>query len=42
MMSHTRPPARRRVTRIKTAALLAGLCALTCLALTASLGRLPV
>ncbi|MEU9593381.1 hypothetical protein AB0D84_27155 [Streptomyces sp. NPDC048193] len=41
MMSHTRPPA-RRVTRVKAALMLAGLCALTCLALTASLGRLPV
>ncbi|MEU2057135.1 hypothetical protein [Streptomyces bungoensis] len=41
MMSHTRPPTQRRTTRLKAAATLAGLLALTLLALAASLGRLP-
>ncbi|MFE5407104.1 hypothetical protein ACFQ9Z_38740 [Streptomyces sp. NPDC056580] len=40
MMSHTRPPTPRRITRSKTAATLAGLLTLTLLALAASLGRL--
>lgn len=42
MMSHTRPPTLRRATRLKAAAALAGLLALTLLALAASLGRLPI
>ncbi|MFD5079526.1 hypothetical protein [Streptomyces sp. NPDC058371] len=41
MMSHARQPSQRRATRIKTAAILAGLLALTLLALAASLGTLP-
>ncbi|MFF1680734.1 hypothetical protein ACFVYG_32440 [Streptomyces sp. NPDC058256] len=41
MMSHARQPSQRCAARIKTAAILAGLLALTLLALATSLGALP-
>ncbi|MEU3640969.1 hypothetical protein ACFY91_24530 [Streptomyces albogriseolus] len=40
MMSHTRPPTQRGISRIKAAITLVGLITLTALALAASLGRI--